>query len=276
MFVAVHVPKHHGCGAAEARFVGRPHHLEPLGAVDLVRAEDGSHFIVEDFRGRSRECREALGLEHGEVSLERQPKGFRPLPDFQGRKGVNVHLRRCAPYRTEDLPVRFPGVFRVDAPLQADLRGPPGPGFLHPPGDFFPGKIVGPASKVLRQFALGKGAELAFEIAHVGVIDIPVDHVAHRSSGVGVPQPVGALAHGGEVIAAGLKQGDDGAFAERLPGFCPGEEGLNLLPRLYVEAPQRLKILGRGRLRGPGGPGVGAGEACTIGHGQDPGGDLRV
>ena len=45
-------------------------------------------------------------------------------------------------------------------------------------GDLVEVEIVGPAAQVLAELALGEGAELAAEVADVGVVDVAVDDVA--------------------------------------------------------------------------------------------------
>ncbi len=67
----------------------------------------------------------------------------------------------------------------MDAALHANFRGAPVPGLGHPAADFVQGQIIRAAAQVFAQLALGKGTELAFEIANIGVIDIAHDNVGN-------------------------------------------------------------------------------------------------
>ena len=90
-------------------------------------------------------------------------------------------------------------------------------------GDVVQGQQVRLAAQVQRQRALGEPAERALEGAHVGVVDVAVDHV-----GDGVPdrlpsQLVGQLGDRGDLRPAGPEQGDDLRLADLLTGPDAGE-----------------------------------------------------
>ena len=92
---------------------------------------------------------------------------------------MNVHLWYRLLDGTQDIDVGIPGIFGMDAALHANLCRTSLPGFLGAPGDLFIRKVVRPSAQVLCQFTLGEGAELALEIADVGVIDVAVNNEAH-------------------------------------------------------------------------------------------------
>ena len=50
---------HDGAGGFDAERMGRLHHLEPLPCVDLVGADDGADFVVENFGGGAGQAAEA-------------------------------------------------------------------------------------------------------------------------------------------------------------------------------------------------------------------------
>jgi hypothetical protein len=102
----------------------------------------------------------------------------------------------------------------VDAALQADLGGPAVPGFERAPFDFVEIEDVRAAAQVLAQLAFGEGAELAFEIADVGVVDVAVDDVGDGVAGGGAAQLVGGGGDAREVVATGSEQANDVGFAE--------------------------------------------------------------
>ena len=117
-----------------------------------------------------------------------------------------MHARHGGLYGFQNTDIGVAGVFGMNAALHADLGAAPLPGFLRAALDLLVGKVVGPPAQVLRQLALGEGAELALEIADVGVVDVAVDDEADQIAVDLRPQPVGGPHHGGEVPASCLEQ----------------------------------------------------------------------
>jgi hypothetical protein len=153
-----------------------------------------------------------------QVGLQIEAERGGALPDLQRRERVHVHVRHRGLHRVDDVDVRVAGVLRVNAALHADLGGAARPGFRGAALNLLVGEIVGAAAQVLRQLALGEGAELALEIADIGVVDVAVDDEA---DGVAVHRgahAVGGLHHGAEVVAAGGEQPHHVGFAEILAG----------------------------------------------------------
>ena len=75
---------HDGGRGPEPHAVGGLHHLQPLGGVDLVRANDGADLIVENFRRSARQGAEAGRLKPLQVGRQVQVQGGRALPNLQG------------------------------------------------------------------------------------------------------------------------------------------------------------------------------------------------
>src|SRR5215468_10937825 len=80
--------------------------------------------------------------------------------------------------RAADRQIRFPGVFRMDSPLQAHLSRAALPGFLDPPRNLRKIEIIRPAAQIFAELALGERAELAAEIADIRVVDVARHDVA--------------------------------------------------------------------------------------------------
>ena len=104
--------------------------------------------------------------------------------------------------RAADREIGGAGVLGVDAALQAHFGGAAFPGLLDAADDLVHVEVVGPAAQVLAELALREGAELAAEIADVGVVDVAghdiSDGVARHLSA----QPVGGGADRVEFLAA--------------------------------------------------------------------------
>ena len=92
--------------------------------------------------------------------------------------------------------------------------------------DFFSGDIVGFAAQVFAEFAFRECAELAFEVANIGVVDVAINHKAHRFA-VGVSaQAVCGLYYSREIIFASAEQRDKVVFDAE--GFPAGKLTLTL------------------------------------------------
>ena len=116
------------------------------------------------------------------------------------------------------------GVFRVDAALQADFGGAALPGLLAAPDDLVHVEVVGAAAQILAELALREGAELAAEIADVGVVDVAGDDIGDGVAVDGAPQIIGGGADSVEFLAARFEQPDDVGFRQRLAGRSAVED----------------------------------------------------
>ena len=168
-------------------------HVEPLAGVDLVGADDGADLVVEDFRRRAGQGAETGRLQPGEELGDRQSERRRALRHLQRREGVDVHLGDDRLDRPADRFVGGAGVVGMDAALQADFRRAAIPRLDRAARDFLDGEIVGRAAQILVRAALREGAELAPEVADVGVVDVAVDDVAHDVAADRAAQRVGGL-----------------------------------------------------------------------------------
>ncbi len=88
----------------------------------------------------------------------------------------------------------------VDARLHADLGGAEGHRLVHPAHELLPAVLVG----VGRAPALAEAAERAADHAHVGHVDVAVDHEGDGVAGQLGAQLVGRLAHVLDRLRAGL------------------------------------------------------------------------
>src|SRR5205823_6799927 len=86
-------------------------------------------------------------------------------------------------------------------------------------------EFVRPAAQVLAQLAFGEGAESAFEITDVGVIDVARDDVGDHVAIGGVAQLVGGRAYRRKFVPAAAKQPHDLGFTERGAGLCSCQDG---------------------------------------------------
>ena len=273
MLVALDMAVHDRDRAAQADAVRGLHHLEPLGGLDLVRADDRADFVVEDLGRGARQRAEPGVAQLAEEIGEGAAEGLGALPHFERREGMDMQPRHRLLDRAADAEIGGAGIFRVDAALQADFGRAALPRFLAAPDDLVHVEVVGPAAQILAELALREGAELAAEIADVGVVDVAGDDIGDRVAIDLAAQPVGRGADQVESIAARLEQGDDVAFAEGFAGGSAGEDrfqrcGKRRIPHAFA---------GGGRVGvGAGAPRIGAREALRIEGAQGGGAQRRV
>src|SRR6516165_3578798 len=116
--------------------------------------------------------------------------------------------------RAADRQIRRSGIFRMDAPLQAHLGRAPLPGFLDPPLDLCEIEVVGAAAQVFAELALGKGAELATEIADIRVVDVAGHDIADNVAVDSLPEFVRGAADRFKPRAARREELHDLGLAE--------------------------------------------------------------
>ncbi len=221
MLVTIDVAVHDRRRRPQSDSVCRPHDVQPAARSDLVRTQHGSHLVVQDLGGRARQRAEAHVLQRGQKVADRHAERGRALVHFEGRERVNVDAGRRTADGLANLDVCTAGEAWFDASLHAHLGRAPLPRLARPPRNLVERQCVGPASKVFTQLAFGKGAELAFEIADVRVIDVARHDVRNHVPAHIAPQRVGSRAHGRKLVAARLKQTDDLALVERPAGGRP-------------------------------------------------------
>src|SRR5262249_3595354 len=170
--ITVDMAEHDGCSASQARAMRRAHYFQPTASADFVWAQDGADIVIENFRRRSGKRPKAAHFELLEEFFNCNAERCSALLDFQGRKRVNVNVGRGAFHGATDAEVCLAGIAWMNSALHAYFGGATRPGFCDALLDFTQRKIVRAAAQVLAHFAFGKGAEPAFEIADIGVVEI--------------------------------------------------------------------------------------------------------
>ena len=211
-------------------------------------------------------------------------EAFGALGDLEGGEPVDVHAGDGGLHRAEDVEVEVAVEGGVDAALQAHLGGPAFGGLDGALGDVVEGQQVRGAAQVQRQRSLGEPAERAPEGAHVGVVDVAVDHV-----GDGVPdrlpaQVVGHRGDRGDLRATGAEEGDDLGLADllarsdarRAPRRRRRHRDSSAIQRVLAGGRRRIGAQQRGRVGvGAGVPGGGAAaDLDDLGTGADVRGGL--
>ncbi len=219
MLVALDMAEHDRHRAPQADAVRRFHDLQPFGGLDLVGADDRADLVVEDLGGGAGQGAEPgvaqFAQEIGEAAAER----LGALPHFEGREGMDMHARHRLLDRAADPEIGSAGIFRMDAALQADFGGAALPGFLDAADDLVHIEVVGPAAQILAELALREGAELAAEIADVGVVDVAGDDVGDGVARLTARRSWSAASHtSAKLVAARLEQADDVGFGQRRAG----------------------------------------------------------
>src|SRR5882724_6192879 len=166
-----------------------------------------------------------------------------------------------------DREISRPGVFRVDPALHAHLGGAALPGLLDPPLDLGKVEVIGAPAQILAELALRKGAELAPEVADVGVVDIAGHDIADDIPADPLPELVCRPANCRKGAAARREEPRDLSLAKRFSGSRPAENRCELpLTRL---AP--LGTLSRNAGEGGPSPEGWVGEGRRLGSGAgDP------
>ena len=184
-------------------------------------------------------------------------EGLRALPDFERRKGVDMDAGHRLLDRAAHAEIGGAGVFGVDAALQAHFGGAALPGFLDPAPDLGQIEVIGPAAQILAELAFGESAELAAEIADVGVVDVAGHDIADGVAVDPPAQPVGGLADLGKGVAARLEQPHDLGFGQGLARRRAVENGgkLPLIPLPACAQGTLSRAAGEGPEPGPGGEG---------------------
>ena len=180
MFVTIDMAEHDGRRALQSGAMSRTHHLQPARGGDLVRADDGADFVVEDFGRGSRQRAETGAAQLRQEFGNRHAERLRAVMNLERRERMDVHPRRRLLHRSADIEIGLPRIRRMDAALHADFGGAARPRFADPRADFAVGKLVGTPAQVLAGLAFGERAELTAIRADVGVVDVARNHIGHR------------------------------------------------------------------------------------------------
>ena len=194
------------------------HDFEPLAGLDLVGADHRADLVVEDL-GRSAGQRAQSGrLQLAQEIGERAAESLGALPDLERREGVDVDVGHRFLDRAADRKIGGAGIFRVNPALHTDFGRAAVPRFLDPPLDLREIEVIRPAAQIFAELALRECAELAAEIADVGVVDVAGHDIAHHVAIDPLPQLVGRPAHRIELVTARPEEPDYIRFVERLSG----------------------------------------------------------
>ena len=107
----------------------------------------------------------------------------------------------------------------VNTTLQRDLGGAKCVTFAHALGNVVKRQQIWRATQVEAERALGKPAELAFERAHVGVVDVAVVHPSDVVAHSGAAQFVGGKGNSPHFGPASAEQRNNFLFAEFIAKF---------------------------------------------------------
>ena len=174
-------------------------HVEPLRGRELVGADDRAHLVVEDFGRGARQRAEARALQLGQELRDRDAERRRALRDLERRERMDMDVGHRVLDRAADREIGRAGVIGMDAALQADFGRAALPGLAAAALDLVELEIVRPAAQVVAELAFGEGAELAAEVADVGVVDVAVDDVGDAVAARFGAQRVGGGADGVEI-----------------------------------------------------------------------------
>ncbi len=149
--------------------------------------------------------------------------------------------------RSADPEVGGAGIFRVNPALHTDFGGAAIPGLLDPPPDLREIEVIGPAAQVFGELTLGKGTELASEIADIGVVNVAGHDIADHVAIDPLPQLVGRAAYRVEFPTARREEPDYLRFVERLSGRASFQDRHQLPFTLPLRGPLPLPTkVGRG------------------------------
>ena len=197
------------------------------------------------------------------------PSVAAPCVTSERREGVDVHLGDRRLDRPADRLIGVAGVVGMDAALQADFGRAAIPRLDRAARDFLDGEIVRRAAQILVRAAFREGAELAAEIADVGVVDVAVDDVAHDVAADRAAQRVGGLRDVPVVGVARREQAHDVGVVEPFARCGTLDDACDAGIDAAGEHQRRRRRLGIARR-----PVIVAREAFGVAHAPHAGGDV--
>ena len=196
------VAVHYGRGGGQAQPVRRLQQLHPLRGGDPAGRDHVAHRVHENLRGGARQAAQAGLLERGQVVRHTHAGQLRAVQHLLGGAAVDVNPRQRLLYRAHQIDV-VPAVHTGgQAGLHAHLGRAQLPGFAGPAHHLFHGQKVALPGAV----TAGKGAEPATLHAHVGEVDVAVDHVGDALADRLAPQVIRGGHQGHQLGAPGLEQ----------------------------------------------------------------------
>ena len=183
--------------------------VEPLLGVHLVRAQDGPHLVVEDFRSRAGKRAQTGVLQACQVEVERFLVAPRPFGHLERGEGVHMHVGYRRLHGADYLEVIVAVEVRVDTTLQTDLGCTELCSFNRAALHLVEPEQIRVATQVERQRTLRESAELALERADVGVVDIAVRNPCDVVPVDAAPQIIGHLRDQPNLVAPCAEQRGD-------------------------------------------------------------------
>ena len=123
MFGKLGMAIHHRGGRGNAEAVRRADHIDPLPYFQLIGTQRSANFIVENFRGRSRNAAQAGFLQHQQIVAQRQARLFDAVGDFHGRIGMHMKFGQAGLDGAKKFDVVISVQIFREAALNAHLGG---------------------------------------------------------------------------------------------------------------------------------------------------------
>jgi hypothetical protein len=165
--------KHHGDAAGQAQAVRGVHHTHPLRGTGLERGNAVAHAVHEDFPAATRQRSQPGGHEVPQDRFHRLVEELAEGDDLAGAEAVDVDLRELRLDAREQVQIPLLRQLRVMPALHENLRAAQRHGLLDLAvhllrrDDVAVGVLLGAV----------EGAELAIDVADVGVVDVAVNDV---------------------------------------------------------------------------------------------------
>ena len=231
----VDVAVHHGGAARQTESVRGLDHLDPRTRRQLALGQHPADVVVEDLRRRARDGAQAGVADLGQPVGDARPGPGGRADDLHRAERVHVHARRRGQDGADDVGVGARAQVGADAGLDAHL------------GRAELLRLGGPAPDLLQRQrvrvgvggSLGERAEPAADVADVGDVDVPVDHVGDVVADGVTTHGVGERGDRVEVGAVAADQGEVLGVGE------PGGVGLGPTERDgHVAGAQQRRCLG--------------------------------
>jgi hypothetical protein len=149
------------------------HDLQPIIAHRLERRNALAHAVHQYFAAAARDGPQPRSLEISDNLLQRLLKHLAEVDKLARTEAVDVDLRELALHVREQVQIPLLGQLRVMAALHQDLRPAKRERLL----DLLVQLVERNDIRVVIFLRAIKGAELAIDVANVGVVDVPIDDI---------------------------------------------------------------------------------------------------
>ena len=173
IFKRLDMTKHHRRRRVQTHPMRYVHHPQPFITHGLERCDALTHAVHQDFSPAAGDGSQTCFLELSQQILHGQIKHLLKMNELARAEGMDVDLRELFFDVREHVQIPVQGQRRVVSTLHQDLVSPQSNGFLDLLIQLFFGDDVG-------IFVLGgaiESAELAVDVADVGVVDVAIDIV---------------------------------------------------------------------------------------------------